>query len=134
MGGGAETHSQTLCRQSVNWTPTSPSLEISGKTGSQRGWRTSGEGGPLNQLRGLQGSQTLKKICDLHRVFFIYVNDCQPDVVVVLLIVSAGISLTLSPALEILFLLLDCLAQHQYEGFYCILLGLGSLLFSKEKV
>lgn len=55
---------------------------------------------------------------------------------------EAGVCLTLLPHLEILFLMLSCLVQHQCEGFlHCLIFSFvlfgcclrGDLLFSEEK-
>ncbi|XP_016830402.1 uncharacterized protein LOC100751845 isoform X2 [Cricetulus griseus] len=71
MREGTETHSQSLCRESLNWRSLlGPSCQNSGNPleegrkycGSQRGWRTPGEHGQLNQLsRAHTGSRRLKR-------------------------------------------------------------------------
>lgn len=64
--------------------------------------------------RGSQGLTEAKEDMWSASRFLRLCYDCQHDVVVVILIVGAGISLTLFPAHKIIFLLLGCLAQHQY--------------------
>lgn len=42
---------------------------------------------------------------------------------------GAGVSLTLLPTLETLYILLDCFVQAHYEGFQLVLLYLVFFLF-----
>lgn len=77
-----------------------------------------------------RGSQRLKwqarGLYGLHQVLCMLCYGCQLDIFVRLLIVGAGVFLTLSPALKLPFLLLDCFVKSHYEAFPLVLLYLVS--------
>lgn len=99
--------------------------------------------GPLEQLsRAHMGSQRLKRHCSAQSLLHIC-YDCYLGVLVGILVVVTGISLTLLPSLgpfSSYFTALSSLIMRAFALSYCILLcpvrlsSLGGLFFSGEKM